>query len=281
MIADFETNVVYCSDQSFTYYLKEDALKLSSILNANGIICKEISGTEDYFCRDFMPIQKNLNTFIQFTFQPDYLLLDPKQKQYVTDTDQVLKRNAFLHKYKIINSDIILDGGNVVKWTNKLILTDKVVLDNPRYSPGHLIDEIRRLLGVEVIMIPRYPVKEPTGHADGLVRFIDENTVLTICLDDEIEEWKNAFLKALTDANLKVYSLPASPEAGKKNYWGYINYLQVGNLIVLPTFSYNSDLLIQDFFVANFKGCKVVPFIANKIINNGGVLNCFTWNIKV
>jgi len=278
MIADSETNLVYCSDLSYKY-LKKEVTELNSILEAYGIECRTIHGTVDYFCRDFMPIQKDLDTFVQFKFRPDYLLSNPKLMGFITDTEQVHKANPFLHHYDIIHSDIILDGGNVIKWKDKIIITDKVIVDNPNINPASLIDEIGKLLDSEVIIIPRYPDEE-TGHADGLVRFIDKNTVLTISLEDEIDEWKAQFQKALADANLKVISLPDSADSLKDSYWGYINFLLTGNLIVLPTFKYKSDDLMYDFFNDTFKGFEIKKFEADRIIKNGGVLNCFTWNIK-
>ncbi len=279
MIADFETNKVFYSNQS-TYMFKVEVMELNRILKDNRIESSRILGTKDFFCRDYMPLQKDKNTFIQFKFKPDYLLNNSELKQYVSDTRLIRRSNSFLHDFNIINSDIILDGGNVIKWKNKIILTNKVFEDNQGITSSIIIDEISQLLNVEVIVIPKYPDDEPTGHADGLVRFIDEKTVLTICLDDEIENWKSEFLQSLENAGLRVKSLP-KPLVEDGNSWGYINFLQTSDLIVLPSLNEINDKSIENFFLENFKGFKIEFLDATRIIKEGGVLNCFTWNIQM
>ncbi len=74
--------------------------------------------------------------------------------------------------------DIILDGGNVVKHKDKVILTSKVFKENPDYSELNLITKLKNQLQVkQIIIIPQEP-KDFVGHADGMVRFIDTDTVL-------------------------------------------------------------------------------------------------------
>lgn len=279
MIADFETNKVYYSYQS-NYSFKSEIKELKVYLKKAGVECAKIIGTKDYFCRDYMPIQKDKSTLVQFTFKPDYLLNDPELKKFVTDTRLVYRQNGFLMEYDIHYSNIIFDGGNLIKWKNKAIITDKILADNPNLIKEQIVDEIGRLLGVDVIIIPRYPIEELTGHADGLVRFIDENTVLTICLDDEIEPWKVEFVNALTVSGLKVKSLP-KPLVEDKNSWGYINYLQVKGLIVLPSLNDINDNQMLEFFNKEFNGYNIKLLNSKRIIEQGGVLNCFTWNIFV
>lgn len=279
MIADFETNKVFYSNQS-TYTFKVEIIELNRILKDNSIESSKILGTKDYFCRDYMPIQKDKNTFIQFKFKPDYLLNNSELKQYVSDTRHVYRSNSFLHNLNIIHSDIILDGGNVIKWKNKIIITDKVFEDNQGIDSNIIIDEISQLLDVEVIMIPKYPDNEPTGHADGLVRFIDDKTVVTICLDEVTENWKAEFMQSLERAGLRIISLP-KPLVEDENYWGYINFLQTSGLIVLPSLNEINDKSVVTFFLENFKEFKIEILDAKRIIKEGGVLNCFTWNIQM
>lgn len=279
MITDSETNKVFYSNQS-TYNFKAEVSELKRILNKYNVSWGKIIGTKDYFCRDYMPIQKDQSNFVQFKFKPDYLLNNPELKKYVTDTNLVLRSNTFLKAFNILNSEIILDGGNIIRWKNKIIVTDKIFIDNPTINPTQLIEEISGLLDVKVIVIPRYPIDEPTGHADGLVRFIDDNTVVTICLDEEIQDWKFEFLQSLTGAGLQVKSLPKTT-VEDKNSWGYINFLQVAGLIILPLLNEVNDAVVKDFFIHNFKGFHIETLDATRIIKDGGVLNCFTWNIQI
>jgi agmatine deiminase len=62
----------------------------------------------------------------------------------------------------------------------------------------------------------------------------------------------------------------------------YINYLQVGNLIVVPHFNKKRDdnralSIYKEIFGSKF---SVVPFDARRIAEGGGVLNCASWTVK-
>lgn len=279
MITDIETNTVYYSYAS-TYDLKEEVIILKKELKARGIETFKILGTKDYFCRDYMPVQKDSTTFIQFRFRPDYLLNHPINNKYVTDINLVRRKNPLLNSFNIIKSDIILDGGNIIKWKDKVIITDKIFDDNRDIPRVELIGRISELLNAKVILIPRYPGEE-TGHADGLVRFKDADTVITICLEGEKMEWVDKFKGSLQSAGLTIKSLPKVPENETDYGWGYINYLQVGKLIVLPKFGYTCDKQMEEFFMEEFKGFEIIAIPAKRIIANSGVLNCFTWNIRL
>jgi agmatine deiminase len=177
MISDNETNKVYFSNQS-TYDFKPELKELIAILDENGIEYGFINGTRDYFCRDYMPVQIDEDTVVRFKFRPDYLLNDPLKRKYVTNTSLVYRSNDLLKNFRTIESDIILDGGNVVKCKSKVIITGRVLTNNPdkittvetrRATSLQTSGLSDAFPGVKIIIIPRYP-NEPTGHADGLVR---------------------------------------------------------------------------------------------------------------
>ncbi len=174
MIIDKETNKVYFSSQS-KYDFKGELLGIQSILKKHNINWEYIEGTKDYFCRDYMPVQVAEKRLVQFKFHPDYLLR-PDRLKYLTNIKEVHNKNEFLNDFDITFSNIILDGGNVIKWKDKVIITDKVFTENKNLKPSDIINELKQILECEIIIIPSYP-NEETGHADGLVRFIDGNTV--------------------------------------------------------------------------------------------------------
>src|SRR5690606_18650302 len=87
--------------------------------------------------------------------------------------------------------------GNIVRWANKVIMTDRVFIDNPKYERKRLIKELHELLQVDHLhFVPEQP-GDFTGHSDGMVRFIDENTV--VINDFKLEkEWFIGHLKLLS-----------------------------------------------------------------------------------
>jgi len=278
MIPDWKTNKVYYSFQS-TYDFKPELKELKEIIKHKNFKYGHIAGTKDYYCRDYMPIQLIKNEFVQFEFQPDYLINKPERQEFVTNPKNVLKKNVFLENFKIKESELILDGGNIIKSENKVIITDKVAKDN-NLTVEQIKAELENILKVKVIIIPSYPGEE-TGHADGIIRFLNEDTVLTINLDNEINDWKEKLIFEINKADLKLFSLPKAKSSDKD--WRYINYLQVKNNIIVPSFKNNrdSDKIILPFMKNLFQrfGYNMETLDADRISENGGVLNCFTWNI--
>jgi len=88
-----------------------------------------------------------------------------------------------------------------------------------------------------VIIIPEYP-HELTGHADGLIRFIDDDTVfINETYAEPEKEWLHKFLGVLTENNVLHFKLPCLMTGKQITANGlYINYLHVGNLVVVPQY---------------------------------------------
>lgn len=175
-----------------------------------------------------------------------------------------------------------MDCGNLVKWKDKVIITDKVYDDN-RYqfeSDNAILNQLEAELKCRVIIIPRYP-GEKTGHADGLVRFIDENTVFINDTFGASRKWLNDFRQILDKYELTPVELPCPIIPGQKSGNGlYINYLRIGNLVVVPQFGLKEDKdALRKITDAFCKNCRVVPHNSDKIAEYGGLLNCATWSI--
>ena len=62
--------------------------------------------------------------------------------------------------------------------------------------------------------------------------------------------------------------------------WAYINFLQVGNNIILPKFGINEDEQAKRFVQTAFPYCRIRQIDCNVIAKDGGALHCITWNIK-
>nr|NQU91310.1 agmatine deiminase family protein [Bacteroidota bacterium] len=277
MITDFETNFVYLSALT-----NADFPKMSKILNNyfvdNKIPFGLLKSTKDYFCRDYMPVQVTKDKFVQFVFNP-VSYFQPKEFQYISNPISIQIDNKLI---KPVYSRIILDGGNVVKGKDKVIITDKVFSDNKyQMTREEILKELENLLEAEIIIIPSLK-DDNTGHADGMIRFSDENTVLINTLGFELDDdWEERFLAVLKEHGLQYKQIPVF-DTGDDNAVGiYINYLHVGNLIVVPFFT-NADKQNNEALKCMkeyFPGCTVTSVDATSLAQEGGVLNCATWNI--
>lgn len=280
MVKGKETNTVYFSEQlrSDERFIKS-CNSLTNILDRHSIKFDFLKSTKDIWCRDYMPIQTEKGKFVQFRYEPSYLKDDLELQ---SNPKEVCEANSIKPQFSKIN----LDGGNVVNWSDRAIITDRVFDENPEYSSKNkLITEIEKLLEVEIIVIPQIK-SDMTGHADGMVRFVDRNTVLGNDREKEFKYWKNGINKTLKEKGIDFIDIPFLDHKEKKYpdhaIGCYINYLEVENLIVLPIFETekNKDQEVYNKFREIFPDRKIETINYNKIGFYGGLLNCTTWTIK-
>ena len=124
MITDNLTNAVFFSD-----LLPKRCPKLyeslHEILQDKGIDHRLVSNTKDIWCRDYMPIQADGKHFVFYKYNPDYLQT-PYYKRRITDVNRIEKIDCLRQK-KWTDLDLVIDGGNVVKCDDKIIMTEKVL----------------------------------------------------------------------------------------------------------------------------------------------------------
>ena len=256
--------------------------RLTDILNKHNIPFAFLNGTKDIWCRDYMPVQTPGGKLIQFKYDPSYLR-NSKYSDSRSDVRHVDKEKNIIPFF----SDINLDGGNVVMYGNKAIITDRIFSENPNWERERLVSELSRLLECEIIIIPSYkPEYDFTGHADGMIRFADNDTVLVNDLEQDLKYMKEAIKKALEAANLKYLNFPWVEYKVKGNtdhaIGIYLNYLEVDNLIVMPVFGVpgnkDAEALAKLKEVFPDKIIETIDF--NDVALAGGILNCVTWVIK-
>jgi agmatine deiminase len=280
VFADKETNLVYLSDQLPTRH-PSVFQGVTNALAENGKPFELIQPTVDIWCRDYLPIQVAENEFVQFRYAPDYLQ-NPRSSHLMADGD------AYRHILELkdsIRSEIVADGGNFVRWKNKVIMTDKIFAENPGCDPDALTKQIRELLKIDqLIIVPAEP-GDMFGHTDGIVRFIDEKTVLLNDygkVDPAFGEEVDCTLKK---AGLETVAFPYCPKGFSSHVnmsavGCYINFLQVRGLVLVPTFSIKGDGEALKIAETVFYDSRVLPIDCRTLAPEGGVLNCISWNGK-
>ncbi len=276
MIPDHQTNTIYFSDFTQEEY-PEEFFQLKKLISDEGYAVKILDETDDFYCRDFMPIQLSKNDFIQFRINP---LSHFSSTEEINDPLKIILINKLTTPR---NSNIILDGGNMVRWTDKVIITDRVYKDNIEAFDSHeaILTELERILQCQVIIIPEYP-NETTGHADKLIRFIDSQHVFINDTSNEPNtDWLDEFLDVLNQHELEYIELPCPIKLGQETASGlYINYLQIGNLIVVPKFNLPEDNIALKTIQSHIRsGFKAVGFESEWITTPVGVLNYACWGI--
>lgn len=275
MITDQETNFVHLSEWTKTDF-PEMVDILTSFFKEKLIHYNYLESTKDYYCRDYMPIQITKDKFVQFVFRPT-TYFKPKDFPYLSNPLRIELDNKLIQPHY---SKLILDGGNVVKGKEKVIITNKVIDDNIyQMSEVEIIKELETLLEAEIIIIPALK-DDDTGHADGMIRFIDENTVLI----SELYETDSILLKRLKKAGLKFEFLRLQSKRKHKYHWAYINFLQTKDLILLPKFKLEEDdhalSEIKRHYPVYANNDRIAQVDISPIVKYDDALNCISWTIK-
>jgi len=283
--------------------------------------CEQLYNTMDVWARDYMPIQLTKDIVLSYTYSPDYLKDDPEcvtnwQIHRVHTPKQRVNDDKF--HFQVAQIPLIIDGGNVIKAiVNDLpciIFCEKILQENNvdyedfrNWWEEWWADNFD---GTEMrfVMLPWEGCDyTPIGHADGMVRYIDEGRVLLTNYRDFDKQYNDDHglrcKQKLEDAGFQVIELSFLDKFDYNkdklfrmlfdHSWSYINFLQVGNRILVPSLGYellDKEALRQIDEAFNDKGhladieligMDMTPIIAGNGTNNsGGALNCLTWSIK-
>jgi agmatine/peptidylarginine deiminase len=276
MLTDNLTNTVFLSE-----WLPSECpvlyQNLERVFKEHAVDYRILDNTNDIWCRDYMPIQIEANRFVSYNYNPNYLQ-DKHKRRYITDAKKV--RNIdFLQQAEMVEMDLVLDGGNVVKCGDTVVMTDKVFVENKDKTPAEVERILREAFQCEIVFLP-WDKKEKCGHSDGIVHYIGNGKILLTNYGDLSPYFYRRFRKALEN-HFEVIPLKYNAKRFHARSWAYINYMQVGNLVIVPQLGYPEDeqALAQISKVLPY--CDVVGVPALEAVRKGGALNCISWNIKV
>jgi agmatine deiminase len=198
------------------------------------------------------------------------------------------------YKIPVYYPGIIMEGGSVDFNGNGTLITSTPCLLNPNRNP-HLNQEqieeyLREYYGVEqVLWVTEGIVGDDTdGHIDDTVRFVNEDTVITVIEEnrnDENYELLQKNLKQLKQMRLlngKQLNIVELPMPDKLIYedqrlpCSYANFYIANSSVIVPLFNCWKDekalLIIQDCF----PGRKVIGIDSSEIIWGLGSFHCLS-----
>lgn len=280
MITDNHTNTVY-----FSSLLPKKCpilnAHITEVLKKHGIPYAYLSETKDIWCRDFMPIQIEKERFVFYKYTPNYLK-DTYGQSIQTNPDDVFQSEANhlqLLLPKSIRIDLVLDGGNVVKCGDTVVITEKVFEENQDKSRHEVEKVLRDAFQCDILFLP-WDKEEVFGHSDGIVHYVGDGKILLTNYDDFSTKFYNLFYEIL-EKRFEIIPLKFDVEKHDKYSWCYINYIQVGKLILVPQLGIEEDYQALEQIAKANPGCEVVGIPSLEAVRRGGALNCISWNIKV
>ena len=278
MLTDPLTNTVF-----FSSLLPEKCPSLNNhivdALQKHGVPYAYLSGTKDIWCRDFMPIQIGVDRFVFFKYTPDYLQ-DKAGLRIQTNTEDVFQseeNQLQSFKQKSIAIDLVLDGGNVVKCDDVIVMTDKVFVENKDKSPTEVERILKDAFQCDILFLPWDG--DMCGHSDGIVHYIGNNRILITNYKDFSRYYYYRYLKIL-EKNFEVIPLKYKTKRLHARSWAYINFLQIGNLVLVPQLGLEEDQQALEQINKALPDCEIIGIPTLEAVRRGGALNCISWNIK-
>lgn len=297
-ILDADTNVCYFSSKLIANF---GGLNIVGRIVNCDVDVKILDGTRDIWCRDYMPIQIGKNKYVGYEYTPDYLDT-PFMNSFQTNPARINRALGL----DVKQSGIILDGGNVVKTSKGIVMVDKVIAENDHIPKRSLIPRLENIFESEIILLP-WDKAEKYGHADGIVREISSGKVLMTNYHQYNKNFANKFLKILSQ-HFDVEVLEYNVAKPCKYNWCYINFLRVRDKIFIPQLTwedyagpkcaaplpegvkvknkprwYHSRIKEDEQALEQFKrifpNCEIIPVSCPQIVEEGGALNCISWNI--
>ncbi len=280
MITDPETNFLYLSGllekENPKFYER-----LTALLDKLEINYDFLPDTRNIWARDYMPVQVSDKSYIQFKYDPRYIH-DIGEEDTITDPIPVCGNIGITAETRY---DLVIDGGNIVKWKDKVIVTDFLYKYNNAISRKAAREYLWSNLNIENVIVIPHENYDYTGHADGMVRFLDENNVLVNDFRNVSKTFQSSLNRAFRVNKLNPIEFPYAPAMEKtgRDYPAtgcYMNFLWIGRKIIIPIFNLRDEDRYINKINTILKGYEIHTLESSEIADKGGVLNCISWNIK-
>ncbi len=281
--------------------ITDEAMKVFAVghLQKGGVDLSKVEfffhPTNDAWCRDHGPA---------FLINPD-----AEQKKVIVDWGY----NAWGNKYPPFDLDdviptligkqlnipvyhpgIVMEGGSVEFNGKGTLLTSKSCLLNPNRNPHLNQSQIEEYLvnyyGVEQILwIDEGIVGDDTdGHVDDTVRFVNEDTVLTVVEDSKKDENYNLLqhnlkqlqqMRLLNGKQLNIIELPMPDKLVYEDMrlpCSYANFYIANKSVIVPTYRCANDDKALQIIQQCFPGREVIGIDSTEIIWGLGSFHCLS-----
>ena len=251
--------------------------------------------TNDAWCRDHGPAFLINPTATQPKAIVDWGYNAWGDKYPPYDLDDVIPTLIANHyNYPVFHPGIVMEGGSVEFNGKGTVLTSTACLLNPNRNPHLNQQQIEHYLcayyGVEqVLWVDEGIVGDDTdGHIDDTVRFVNEDTVLTVVetnradenyslLQHNLQQLKS--MRLLNGKQLNIVEIPM-PEPlfyeGQRLPCSYANFYIANNAVIVPVFNTKNDERALQLIQECFPTRQVVGVDSTDIIWGLGSFHCLS-----
>lgn len=187
----------------------------------------------------------------------------------------------------------ILEGGAIENDGRGTIITTESCILNENRNPGITREDaeeyFEKYLGAtNVIWLEGSPDEDITdGHIDGLVRFADAGTIVTMTEEDYYETYdytpEGDYEKVVNAKNAKgqkyrIVTLPITAEEVEWLGWraNYLNYYAGNDVVLVPVYEDVMDAETLRILAELYPGKEIIPVNGEILAVIGGGIHCVT-----
>lgn len=291
MISEGELVRINVKDEQMAAFAKQQLL-------AAGVDLKQIEffefETNDAWCRDHGPaFLINTETKQKAIVDWGYNAWGNKYPPFDLD-DVIPTKIGERFGLPVYHPGIVMEGGSVdFNGAGTLITSTACLLNenrNPHLNQQQIEEYLQNYYGVEqVLWVGEGIIGDDTdGHIDDTVRFVNEDTVVTVIeedkddtnyqlLQDNLEMLKK--MRLPNGKKLNIVELPMPREVIYEDQHlpaSYANFYIANSAVVMPTFRCDRDAIALDILQGCFPDRKVVGIDSTDIIWGLGSFHCLS-----
>ena len=240
---------------------------------------------QDIWMRDFSSANPDQPTLFRYTAAGQG---GTKKAQAISDDVQSdFKLYSQKAGLKFIQTQLLNDGGNWVEdGFGNVVISTKFLSDN-RLSEKVAREKLIALTNAKHIAFVDADEQGGLEHADGVVSFVDQNTLVMNTYPEDPDYTKKLKADLIRGIpNIKIHEI-ITPYDGSQIYdkkFGsacglYTNMLVTPEHIYFPQFGIKEDSVALQQIRAITKR-KVIPVQSNHVCHMGGGVRCMSWQLR-
>ena len=244
-----------------------------------------IAPMQDIWMRDFSSVDPDQPTLFRYTAAGQG---GTKKAQAISDDVQSdFKLYSQKAGLKFIQTQLLNDGGNWVEdGFGNVVISTKFLSDN-RLSEKVAREKLIALTNAKHIAFIDADEQGGLEHADGVVSFVDQNTLVMNSYPEDPDYTKKLKADLIRGIpNIKIHEI-ITPYDGSQIYdkkFGsacglYTNMLVTPEHIYFPQFGIKEDSVALQQIRAITKR-KVIPVQSNHVCHMGGGVRCMSWQLR-
>lgn len=289
VLFSYQPLIIVCDD--------EDELRLHlQHIDLSNITILEIP-INDTWARDHAAITvQQGNEFLIYDF-----MFNGWGLKFAADKDNLITKQLFekgiYNSTKLINPDLVLEGGSIESdGMGTLLTTTNCILSpnrNPHFSKDEIEHKLIKLFGLKrVLWLENGHLlgDDTDAHIDTVARFCDENTIAYVQCVDENEihytdlkkmEMELQQFKTLDNKPYQLIPLPMADaiyaeDDNRRLPATYANFLILNDVVLMPTYGVAQDESAIQQLQKAFPSKKVIGIDCRALLLQHGSLHCIT-----